>query len=64
MHPLSHPRNALAAGALFVAVAFVFWLFAGPLGYHVDFAGVTMLFALGIAMALLAYTLIAGSPRD
>jgi hypothetical protein len=64
MHPLSHPRNALAIGALFVVVALVFWLFAGPLGYQIDFAGVTMLFALGIAMALLAYVLIAGSPRD
>jgi hypothetical protein len=31
---------------------------------HVDYAGVTMLCVLGIAMALMAYVLIAGSPND
>lgn len=64
MHPLRHPRNALLAGALFVGVAAGFWFFANPLGYAIDFAGVTMLFALGIAMALMAYVLIAGSLRE
>jgi hypothetical protein len=32
--------------------------------WHVDYAGVTMLAVLGIAMALMAYVLIAGSPND
>jgi len=64
LHPLRHPRNALAVGAMFVLVSAGFLLFAEPLGYGIDFAGVTMLFALGIAMALMAYVLIAGSPRE
>lgn len=64
MHPLRHPRNTLLAGVLFIAVAACFGVFAGPLGYRVDLAGVTMLFALGIAMALMAYVLIAGSLRE
>jgi len=64
MHPMRHPRNTLLVGVVFVAVAAIFGIFAGPLGYKVDFAGVTMLFALGIAMALMAYVLIAGSLRE
>lgn len=64
MHPMRHPRNALVVGAVFVLASLAFWVFAGPLGYRVDFAGVTMLGALGIAMGLMAYVLIAGSPRD
>jgi hypothetical protein len=31
---------------------------------HIDYAGVTMLAVLGIAMGLMAYVLIAGSPSD
>jgi hypothetical protein len=33
-------------------------------GWHVDYAGATMLIALGAAMAIMAYVLIAGSPND
>jgi hypothetical protein len=33
-------------------------------GWHVDYAGATMLVALGAAMAIMAYVLIAGSPND
>jgi TRAP-type C4-dicarboxylate transport system permease small subunit len=66
VHPLRHPRNALIVGLLFVFIAVVYFL--GPTlsgGYvGVDVAGVTMLGALGIAMGLMAYVLIAGSPRD
>ena len=32
-------------------------------GGHVDFAGMTMLFFLSVAMTLLFYVLLAGSPR-
>ena len=64
MHPMAHPRNALIVGLTFVVVAILYAVLAQPLGYKVEFAGVTMLFALGIAMGLMAYILIAGSPRD
>jgi hypothetical protein len=33
-------------------------------GWHVDYAGTTMLIALGIAMAFMAYVLVAGSPNE
>ena len=33
-------------------------------GWHLDYAGVTMLGVLGVAMALMAYVLVAGSPND
>lgn len=64
MHPLKHPRNAVLAGLLFVAIALVYWAFPYFGGWHLDYAGVTMLAVLGIAMALMAYVLIAGSPND
>jgi hypothetical protein len=64
VHPLKHPRNAALVGLLFVAIAFVYWL-APYLGNgHIDYAGMVMLFALGIAMALMAYVLVAGSSSE
>jgi apolipoprotein N-acyltransferase len=64
MHPLRHPRNALAIGVTFVVIAIVYWV-SPYLGHgHIDYAGITMLAALGIAMGLLFYVLIAGSPND
>jgi hypothetical protein len=51
------PRYTLLAGAVFIVVAVVY----GALSR--DFGGVTMLGALGIAMALMSYVLVAGSPR-
>ena len=51
------PRYALLVGGVFVAVGIVYGLLS-----H-DWAGVTMLLALGLAMALMAYVLVSGSPR-
>jgi hypothetical protein len=51
------PRFALLAGAVFVAIAAVYGILSS------DWGGVTMLGALGVAMALMAYVLVAGSPR-
>lgn len=51
------PRYTLLAGVLFISIAVVYGLLSG------DWAGVTMLGALGVAMALMAYVLVAGSPR-
>jgi uncharacterized RDD family membrane protein YckC len=64
MHPLRHPRNAALVGIDFVVIAAIYWAVPYFGGWHLDYAGVTMLAVLGIAMALMAYVLIAGSPND
>ena len=61
MHPLRHPRNAAAVGIVFVAIGVLYWAVPTIGGWHVDYAGVTMLLALGISMSIMAYVLIAGS---
>ena len=64
MHLFRHPRNAALVGLLFVAIGVVFWAVPTYGGWHVDYAGVTMLLLLGVAMAIMAYVLVAGTPRD
>jgi hypothetical protein len=64
MHPLRHPRNAIFVGILFVVVGLIYWVVPYLGHWHIDYAGVTMLAALGIAMGLMAYVLIAGSPNE
>lgn len=64
MHPLKHPRNAILVGLGFVVVAAIYWAVPYFGDWHLDYAGVTMLGALGIATALMFYVLIAGSPSD
>ena len=64
MHPLKHPRNAIFVGLMFVAIGVIYWVAPTLAGGHVDYAGLTMLIALGAAMAMMAYVLIAGSPRS
>jgi hypothetical protein len=64
MHPLRHPRNAAIVGVIFVVIAAIYWAVPYFGGWHLDYAGVTMLAVLGIAMALMAWVLIAGSPND
>lgn len=61
MHPLRHPRNSILVGLVFVVIAVLYWAIPTIGGWHVDYAGVTMLIALGVAMSLMAYVLIAGS---
>lgn len=51
------PRYTLLAGALFITIAVVYGFLSR------DWGGVTMLGALGVAMALMAYVLVAGSTR-
>ena len=43
------------------SIAIIYWAVPTIGGWHVDYAGVTMLLALGVAMSLMAYVLIAGS---
>jgi hypothetical protein len=64
MHPLRHPRNAIFVGLLFVVIGVIFFAVPTLGNWHVDYAGVTMLLALGVAMAIMAYVLIAGSSND
>jgi membrane associated rhomboid family serine protease len=65
MHILGHPRNVAVVGIVFVVIGFIYWLVPyidAPA--FTDYAGTVMLGALGIAMAVMAYVLVAGSPRD
>jgi hypothetical protein len=64
MHPLRHPRNAALLGIIFIVIGVIYWAVQTLAGWHVDYAGVTMLVVLGVAMALLAYVLVAGSSND
>jgi membrane protein CcdC involved in cytochrome C biogenesis len=64
MHPLRHPRNAILIGVIFVVTGAIYWAAPYFLHAHIDYAGITMLAALGIAMGLMFYVLIAGSPND
>ena len=64
MHPLRHPRNAIVVGLFFSAVGVVYWLVQYWDGIQADIAGVTMLVLLGVAVSIMAYVLIAGSPND
>jgi hypothetical protein len=52
------PRYTVFAGLLFAVIGTVYFLLSR------DAAGATMLIALSIAMWLMAYVLIAGSPRQ
>ena len=64
MHPLRHPRNAAFVGLLFVLIGVIYWAIPYFGGWQVDYAGTTMLILLGVATAIMAYVLIAGSPND
>ena len=64
MHPLRPPRNAALLGLIFLVIAVLFWVIPAVGGWHVDYAGITMLFGLGVAVAIMAYVLAVGSPND
>jgi hypothetical protein len=57
MHPIPHPRLALLSGLLFAGVGLVYYAFSHDIG------GASMEIILGIAMSLMFYVLMAGSPR-
>jgi hypothetical protein len=54
-------RNPIIIGLAFVITGIAYGVLAVPLGYHVEYAGVTLLSALGVALGILAYVLTAGS---
>jgi hypothetical protein len=64
MHPLRHPRNAIFVGLVFVIVGATYFGVQAAAGGTVDYAGVTLLILLGVAIAIMSYVLIAGSPND
>jgi hypothetical protein len=54
----------MVVGLVFVAVAVVFYVWPTLVGGYFEPAGATLLVLLGVAMAIMAYVLVAGSPRD
>ena len=54
-------RNSILIGVGCVVVAIAYGGLAQPLGYKIEWAGVTMLFALGFALGILSYVLTSGS---
>jgi hypothetical protein len=56
------PRRAALVGIVFIAIAAFYWTFPYLVDpSHIDYAGITMLLALGVAMSLMAYVLVAGT---
>ena len=56
-----NPRRAALVGLLFIVIAVIYFVFPSIVDpSQVDYAGITMLIALGAAMSLMAYVLVAG----
>ena len=67
MHPLRHPRNAAMVGIIFIIIGAIYWIFPsiqGTVSSDDIAAGTTLLVFLGVAMALMAYVLVAGSTDE
>ena len=64
MHPLRHPRNAIFVGLAFTIIGVIYFGVQSIAGWQVDYAGTTLLVLLGVAVAIMSYVLIAGSPND
>ena len=57
-----NPRRAALVGIVFLLIAGFYYLFPYLVDPSViDYAGITMLIALGVAMSLMAYVLVAGT---
>jgi heme/copper-type cytochrome/quinol oxidase subunit 1 len=68
MHPLRHPRNAAMVGIIFIIIGAIYWIVPTIEGLTLSTddiaAGTTMLVFLGVAMAIMAYVLVAGSTDE
>lgn len=62
--PDRRARKVIYVAITFIAIAAIYALAAPILGYHIEWAGVTILGALGIALAIMFYVLIIGSTQD
>lgn len=56
----SRRTSSIIIGVGFIVTAVAYAVFAPVLGYHIEWAGVTMLAALGIALGVMWYVLNAG----
>ena len=59
-----NPKRAALVGIVFIVIAVLYYVAPTVLGGTVDWAGFTMLIALGIAMSLMAYVLFAGLAKS
>ena len=57
-------RQAVLVGLVFVVVAAVYWAVPFLTGGLVDYAGVTMLLALAVAMSMMVWVLFTGASRN
>ena len=57
----SRTRNSVIIGVSFVVIAAAYGALAPVAGYRIEWAGVTMLGALGVALGIMAYVLSSGS---
>ena len=68
MHPLRHPRNAAMVGIIFIIIGVIYYAVPATQGLTVNSddiaAGTTLLLFLGVAMAIMAYVLVAGSTEE
>ena len=67
MHPLRHPRNAAMVGIIFVIIGIVYYAVPAAEGLNLTYdiaSGTTLLVFLGVAMAIMAYVLVAGSTDE
>ncbi len=56
------PRRAALVGIVFLLIAGFYWVFPYLVDQSaIDYAGITMLICLGVAMSLMAYVLVAGT---
>ena len=64
MHPLRHPRNAAMVGIIFVVIAIVYWAVPTSAAGTSTTPGRRCCSSSGVAMAIMAYVLVAGSSRE
>jgi hypothetical protein len=57
-------RQAVLVGIVFIVIAAIYWSVPYLTGGIVDYAGITMLLALGIAMTLMVWVLFTGAARN
>ena len=51
-------------GLVFIVIAIIYWAVPTLTGGIVDFAGITMLLALGVAMSLMVWVLFVAAARS
>ena len=54
------PRRSILVGLIFVVIAAIYGGVQAYAGWPVDWAGITMLLALGVAMSIMTFVLFAG----